>query len=269
VIAWVGEADRAGGDGASWLAHWGARVIDGGSVQQPVDAIVFEHITDTRPWADAIRAWRAQGQLRRLVVIEATGDLERPGLERGGLAAARGLPLRRLSSPFAPAELLASLTHTPGAGATFAPRGAEPQRPLAGLRVLMAEDNPVNRLLAETLLRQLGGEVTTAVDGLRALDVLGRQCFDLALMDIQMPGLDGSDVVQRWRRLEGAQDDRPTLPIIAMTAHAMVGDRERFEAQGFDGYVGKPFTRAGLLAEIARVCPSASRRITPDPCEQP
>jgi CheY-like chemotaxis protein len=88
-------------------------------------------------------------------------------------------------------------------------------------------------------------------------------------MDIQMPGLDGSDVVQRWRHHEaGRNNDAAALPIVAMTAHAMVGDRERFEAQGFDGYVGKPFTRAALMAEIARVCPSASASAAPDACEQ-
>ena len=268
VIAWAGDAGGDDGNAPAWLAHWGARVVGRESVQQPVDAIVLDRTGDAAPWADAIRAWREQGQLRRLVVIDASGELAVPVVASGGLAAARGLPLQRLSSPFAPGELLASLTRSASADAPTATDSESKDPPLAGLQVLLAEDNPVNRLLAETVLRQLGAEVTTADDGVLAFEALGRQRFELALMDIQMPGLDGSDVVQRWRHLESAQAAPAGLPIIAMTAHAMVGDRERFRAQGFDGYVGKPFTRAALLAEIARVCPSASRCINLDACEQ-
>jgi len=92
----------------------------------------------------------------------------------------------------------------------------------------------------------------TAHHGAQALEALEHSPFDVVLMDIQMPEIDGTEVVRRWREIERRRGSVP-LPVIAMTAHAMSGDRERFMTAGFDGYVGKPFTQQALLEEIERL----------------
>jgi CheY-like chemotaxis protein len=119
--------------------------------------------------------------------------------------------------------------------------------------VLLAEDNEVNLLLAQTVLDQLGARTTAVRDGAQALEHLVQERFDVVLMDIQMPELDGTDVVRQWRVIETERGASRT-PVVAMTAHAMKGDQERFIEAGFDGYVGKPFTIPALLEEIARCC---------------
>ena len=116
--------------------------------------------------------------------------------------------------------------------------------------VLIAEDNPANYSYAIKLMEILGYQTTLAVDGNQALLVWEKGTFDLILMDIQMPGMNGDEVVKTIREREGAASH---VPIIAVTAHALLGDQERFLGAGFDGYVAKPFFIETLAAEIKRV----------------
>lgn len=122
------------------------------------------------------------------------------------------------------------------------------------LKVLLAEDNPVNQQLVLRMLEKSGHRVTVANDGQEALTALKGEPFDLVLMDIQMPNLDGIETA-RLIRAGGEGIDNPLLPIIALTAHAMTGDRERFLAAGMDDYVSKPIHAAELFATMARLCP--------------
>ncbi len=126
----------------------------------------------------------------------------------------------------------------------------QPQRSLA---ILLAEDNPVNQKLALRLLEKMGHQPTLAENGKVALTRLGSQPFDLALMDIQMPEMGGFEAVGKWRAFESSTG-KPRLPIIALTAHAMQGDRERCLAAGMDGYVTKPIRAEALAQEIQRLC---------------
>ncbi len=125
------------------------------------------------------------------------------------------------------------------------------------LRILLVEDNAVNQTVAKRLLEKAGHSVAVAADGRLALDALRRDCFDLVLMDVQMPVMDGFEATAEIRRLEGAsQGTNPKynrIPIIAMTAHAMTGDRERCLAAGMDGYVSKPIDVRDLFIAIAAV----------------
>ncbi len=107
------------------------------------------------------------------------------------------------------------------------------------LRILLVEDNPVNQILAVELLAMQGHTVETAENGREALDKLKGSAFDLVLMDVRMPVMDGEEAMRRIRagQVEGLD---PAIPIIALTAHALAGDRERFLGQGFDGYLAKP-----------------------------
>jgi PAS domain S-box-containing protein len=123
----------------------------------------------------------------------------------------------------------------------------------AGLQVLLVEDNPVNQMLVLCLLEKQGHHIETAQNGKEALDALQRQHFDLVLMDVQMPEMDGFEATKAIRLTE-MQSGRH-VPIIAMTAHAMKGDRERCLETGMDGYVAKPIQSEELTKVIDRLFP--------------
>ena len=113
------------------------------------------------------------------------------------------------------------------------------------LRVLLAEDNPINRELAVRLLTKRGHSVTVAENGKQAVSAVEAQDFDVVLMDVQMPEMDGFEATAAIRKLETAKDKH--TPIIAMTAHAMKGDRERCLAADMDAYISKPIQFDQLL----------------------
>jgi signal transduction histidine kinase/ActR/RegA family two-component response regulator len=119
------------------------------------------------------------------------------------------------------------------------------------LRILLAEDNIVNQFLAVHLLEKEGHNVRTAVDGRSAVAAIEQEHFDLALMDLQMPEMDGFEATALIRARERTTGEH--LPIIALTANAMVGDEERCLQAGMDGYLSKPIDITHLLAEIRRV----------------
>jgi CheY-like chemotaxis protein len=113
--------------------------------------------------------------------------------------------------------------------------------------VLVVEDNAVNRMLIGAYLEEFGLTHDMVADGAEALARLEERDYDLVLMDIMMPGLDGVEVTRRIRKLEGA---RAEVPIVAVTAHAMKGDREDYLAAGMDGYVSKPIRGRELYAAL-------------------
>ena len=121
-------------------------------------------------------------------------------------------------------------------------------RPSEPLNILLAEDNAVNQHLARTLLEKAGHRVTVAMNGREALELFSRQSFDLVLMDVQMPEMDGLAATAAIREQETKMGGH--IPIIAMTAHAMKGDEERCRQGGMDGYVAKPIQRSQLYAAI-------------------
>jgi len=123
------------------------------------------------------------------------------------------------------------------------------------LRVLLVDDNLVNQRLAARLLEKRGHVVQTAATGREALDVLERERFDLAIMDVQMPDVDGLTATGLIRAREKTNGGH--LPIVAMTAHAMAGDRDRCLRAGMDGYVSKPIDPVEMIEEIRRVLSAA------------
>ncbi|WP_119154303.1 PAS domain S-box protein [Caldimonas tepidiphila] len=120
--------------------------------------------------------------------------------------------------------------------------------PAENCRILLAEDNPINQKLAIRLLEGMGHRVEVAGDGEEAMQRACAEAFDLILMDVQMPNLSGFEATGAIRDCEQALGRR--TPIVAMTAHAMVGDRERCLAAGMDGYLSKPISRQALHHEI-------------------
>jgi two-component system sensor histidine kinase/response regulator len=158
-----------------------------------------------------------------------------------------------LIKPILQSELLEALLLALGSS----PASAQPDQPAVRqslrregtpLRVLLAEDNAVNQRVAVRLLEKQGHTVVVASDGRKALEALARQHFDVVLMDVQMPVMDGVEATAAIREQEKASGIH--VPIIAMTAHAMTGDRERFLASGMDGYVSKPIHEPSLLEAI-------------------
>lgn len=125
------------------------------------------------------------------------------------------------------------------------------QKIAAGLHVLLVEDNPTNVLLMKKLLGRLRCAVTVANNGAEAIACAAAETFGLILMDLQMPGMDGN-AAMRVIRSEEARLGRPRVPMIALTAHNMPGDRERCLADGADDFVAKPFAREELLAAMGR-----------------
>ena len=117
--------------------------------------------------------------------------------------------------------------------------------------MLLAEDSLVNQKLAVGLLTRRGHQVTVASDGQQAVDMTDRERFDVVLMDVQMPVLDGLRATEEIRQREDGTGRR--LPIVALTAHAMTGDRERCLSAGMDTYLTKPFRAEQLFAIIERL----------------
>ena len=127
---------------------------------------------------------------------------------------------------------------------------ANPEKVKARLRILLAEDNKINQQYATVVLNRAGHHVTIVENGQQALDAVKAERFDLVLMDIQMPGMDGVEATRRIRALPGSQN---AVPIFAMTAHAMRGVSEEYLAAGMNDYVSKPFQPAVLLAKLDRL----------------
>jgi len=121
------------------------------------------------------------------------------------------------------------------------------------LRILLAEDNVVNQKVAKRVLEKKGFHVTIAENGQVALEILEIWKFDLILMDVQMPLMDGLKTTQIIRMKEVEQDKGCHIPIVAMTAHAMMGDREKCLNSGMDGYVSKPVDSIKLYEVINEV----------------
>jgi len=135
-------------------------------------------------------------------------------------------------------------TLTDGRSAEFVPR-----------KILLAEDGPVNRNVAVRLLEKRGHQVTAVDNGQLAVEAFRANAYDLVLMDVQMPVLDGFAATAAIRELESKAGSH--IPIIAMTAHAMIGDRERCLDSGMDDYVSKPFRPHELFGAVERVEPAA------------
>jgi signal transduction histidine kinase/ActR/RegA family two-component response regulator len=132
-------------------------------------------------------------------------------------------------------------------------RVAAPASPAecAALSILVAEDNVVSQRLVSALLKERGHAVTLTGTGCEALELVGKRHFDLVLMDIQMPEMDGLQATAEIRSREGQRGRH--IPIVAMTAHAMAGDRERCLDAGMDGYIAKPIHPGELMALITGI----------------
>jgi CheY-like chemotaxis protein len=127
--------------------------------------------------------------------------------------------------------------------------------PITSLHILIAEDHPINQKILSLLLERMGHRYLVVSDGAEALVALQQQTFDLVLMDVMMPSVDGITALIEWRKTEQSRRSHTPshTPVIMVTALVMSGDQERFLAAGADGYIAKPISAARLQTEIARV----------------
>ena len=216
-------------------------------------AILDMHMPDVNG-LELTEAIVASGRARgtRLVLLSSVCDQLDPEACRAlGLDATITKPVRQ-------PELFQCLSATLG-GARAAPAARPAAAPIArdrlAGRVLLAEDNPVNQDMMVEMLRLLGADTTLVGDGRGAVDALVAGRFDAVLMDCQMPVLDGFEATAEIRRREAARGDGARVPIIALTANALEGDRERCLAAGMDEYLAKPVSSRELGDALARWLP--------------
>jgi signal transduction histidine kinase/DNA-binding response OmpR family regulator len=259
------------------VAHWDMTpiVTDGApaaiaaldDATEPFDVLLLDaHMpgTDGFTLAERVLA-RPEAAGTRIIMLTSGG-------QPGDAARCRRLGVAGyLTKPVKQADLwralVRALAEEPGKRATWraaeeGSAGASPSPSTKPLRVLVAEDNPMNQQLAVRLLGKHGHAVTIAGNGREALDALEHESFDLVFMDVQMPEMDGLTAAAEIRRREAGTGRH--VPIIAMTAHAMKGDREVCLAAGMDGYVPKPIRADELLAAIHGLAPPATIPVTPD-----
>ncbi len=238
-----------------------ARQLDGGV------SLIEVRVRDTGPGMDA-------ETLGRLFQPFAQAD-ETISRKHGGTGLGLSIT-RRL------AELMggaATATSEPGRGSTFTlsfrgqPARSQPEagvnaRPASGdiremlkqsnMRVLLVDDHPINRQVASLFMRPFNMRIVEAVNGVEALAALEREPFDIVLLDMHMPVMDGPTTI---RHIRNSGQPWADMPVVALTADAMSGDRERYLALGMSGYLSKPLAERDLLSEIARVrtgAPAAS-----------
>jgi PAS domain S-box-containing protein len=217
---------------------------------RPFDIALLDlHLPDGDGFS-VVEELRRSGSYRELAVMMVTSDDVPGGARRCrefGVGAYLVKPVR-VSSLL---ETVGQLLGKQLAGATSTRKRVQDPRPLplpglpAGLRVLLAEDNPVNRTFVEAILAKADVRVTSVPGGREALRALNEGTFDLVFMDVQMPGMDGYEATRELRAKGLA------VPVVGLTAHAMRSDRERCLAAGMNDYLAKPVTPEELLRKVA------------------
>jgi signal transduction histidine kinase/ActR/RegA family two-component response regulator len=209
---------------------------------------IFESFTQA--YADTTRRYGGTGlglTISRALVTQFGGELSVTSKLGQGSTFSFTIPLRKTQEP---APTLADAFDT---------------GQLRGIRVLLAEDNPINRTVARLHLLQWGVEVDEAEDGREALDKLLGNTYDVVLMDIQMPHLSGIEVTQQLRQLPDPA--RATVPVLALTANVFRTDNEKYLAAGMDDYLAKPFAEEHLYAKLINLLrqPAAAASLPPPP----
>jgi signal transduction histidine kinase/CheY-like chemotaxis protein len=192
----------------------------------------------------------------RIVILTSGGERgDAARCQKVGVAAYLSKPFERLELRDVLLHVLARDPAKPENRALVTRHALQEQR--QSLFFLVAEDNAVNQRLIARLLEKMGHSVVLAQNGREAIEALDKQHFDIVLMDVQMPKMDGFEATKRIREKEASGTH---LPIIALTAHAMQGDEERCLACGMDGYVTKPIKLEELFSVIEKVVPGTNRR---------
>ncbi|HUF75842.1 MAG TPA: response regulator, partial [Longimicrobiales bacterium] len=226
-------------------------ILDGSHrAGEPLDMLLTDVHMPGMDGFEVARRIRGDARFNDLLIVTIT-SAGRPG--DGALCEQLGIA-SYLLKPITPTELRDAIQLTIARDRQAASRSQLVTRhslreAWQSLRVLLAEDNEVNQRLAQAILERLGHRVTHARTGREVLDLWEKETFDLILMDIQMPEMGGEEATAIIREREAERGGH--IPIVAMTAHAMAGDRERFLAAGMDEYISKPISQE-RLREVVR-----------------
>ena len=218
---------------------------------KPFDVVLFDYHMSDGDGMSVLAKLRADPVLSRThcLVLSSLSDRVSEA-DRLGVTAWLAKPVKKGQL----LEVLATLAGRSAGPPAAAPDIIESEQEFEGARVLLAEDNRVNQLVAERMLETLGIEAVIAADGAQAVAAVREGDFDLVLMDCQMPEMDGYDATRAIRAWEAEHRDADSvgrIRIVAMTANAMHGDREKCLAAGMDDYLAKPMKRDALLAMLA------------------
>ncbi len=233
---------------ADWLGQWGA------SVRCADDDATLGTLLWERRWGLVVIDRSLAGSIESLTALRRVGV---PVVELAGAAdavtpgAGPAVLLRPHRRQTVAAVLAAVLSRDAARAPGSSPALAAVPRVSRTPRILAVDDNDVNLRVVRELLESRGCRVVAASGGREAIEASQRERFDLVLMDVEMPGLDGLDACREIRANEARRRVRRT-PIVALTAHAMIGDRERCLAAGMDDYLAKPLRRASLYAVMDR-----------------
>ena len=261
------------------LSQWGCRpvAVEGGREAlaeldgaagrgEPFALVLLDRMMpgmDGFSLAEGVRADRRFAEVAMMMLTSGGSD-ESGQFRKLGIGAWLAKPVRQSDLLNAILDLLGPSSDS----GEVVPRPAERVGIPAGqrLRVLLAEDHPINQKVATRMLEDQGHEVTVVGDGRLATSAVASGTFDVVLMDVQMPEMDGFEAVAVIRKCEAAEGGH--LPVIALTAHAMAGDRERCLGAGFDDYLPKPINSAALHEALARLGgPGLDERTTFDQAE--
>jgi CheY-like chemotaxis protein len=220
--------------------------------KEPFQLVVTDVNMPEMSGFDFVERLRADQDLTDVQVIVLTSG----GRDGDEEIASRLQIAERLMKPVKQSELFDAIVRSLGVtapedAASYTDEEDDACSPFGPLRILLAEDNEINRKLAVGVLSKYGHQMTVVNDGEQAVGVWQRQDFDIILMDVQMPVMDGFEATRRIRELE--QQTGRHVPIIAMTAHAMKGDREKCIAAGMDEYLPKPIRIEALRKKLALV----------------
>src|SRR6202171_1925175 len=232
------------------------------SAGDPYHIAILDQQRPTMDGENLARAIKADAKLKNtaLVLLTSLGMRDAARMSKAGFSVC-------LTKPARASQLLNALitawgnqkrapsahfVSRPAAEARASISPAEPAAPIFRAHVLIVEDNSVNQMVAARLLEKLGCRVDVAANGRKAVEMVSLVSYDVIFMDCQMPEMDGFEATQEIRRREGSGVHRP---IIAMTANAMQGDRERCLDAGMDDYVSKPIRKADLTEALERHLP--------------
>jgi CheY-like chemotaxis protein len=242
------------------LSQWGMKVtaLDGGRAaleairrrsgeNNNYDLIILDANMPEMSGFDVAEEIRRQPELKNQMVMMLSSTAHPEEVERCQQIGRCSY----ITKPVSQSSLLNAMMDALYPGVRDSGLSVSAERKTTGLKILLAEDNEVNRLVATAILQKKGHEIVHAENGAKALEAVRQSRFDLILMDVQMPDMDGLQATAAIRALE--QSSGRHTPIVAMTAHAMKGDRERFLAAGMDDYIAKPINSQELLAILSRV----------------
>jgi PAS domain S-box-containing protein len=250
--------------GADAFAAKGAAAAETALASGSFNVLLIDHRSGTAPAAELLVRLKARLQgVKTIVLLPATERAALPSLKSAGFDGYLIKPIRRTSLIQRVAALLNGRDIGPSDDA-FVPddQATPPATQQTSLRILVAEDNRINVMLATSLLTKMGHRIDTVANGREAIEALTRAPYDLILMDVHMPEMDGLEATRRIRHAESTGRRRDRMPIVALTASTLEGDRQVCIEAGMDDFLAKPLNPEALRSILARYTPKTPAELS-------